>query len=286
MGDRRRAILYLIGAKFCLATMSAFVRLTGDLPTMQKLLLRSLIMVAVSYTELRRSGFRLKLERSYALPIILRGLFGAISVMCNFYAIDHMNLADANMLNKLSPFITVFFAWLFLKEAFRPRDIAALILAFLGTLLIIKPGGGDIAALPGAVALLGGVTAGLAFTAVRASNKAGAPKPLIVFSFSFSSCLISFPSTVLHFAPMTGKQWLCILACGLCGVAGHFLNTRAYALAPPRDISVYDYSQVVFSALLGFLLFGQIPDGLSVLGYAVIIGTGIFVFLQNRKEAA
>lgn len=284
MDNRRRAILFLIGATFCLASMSAFVRLAGDLPTMQKLLLRSLIMVAVSYTELRKSGFRLYPEKRYALPVILRGLFGAISVMCNFYAIDHMNLADANMLNKLSPFITVFFAWLFLKEAIRPRDIVALILAFLGTVLIIKPGGGDIAAVPGMVALLGGVMAGLAFTAVRASNKAGAPKPLIVFSFSFCSCLISLPSTVLHFAPMSGKQWMCIIACGLLGVGGHFLNTRAYALAPPRDISVYDYSQVVFSALLGFLLFDQKPDWLSLLGYAIIIGTGIVVFLQNRRD--
>ena len=81
---------------------------------------------------------------------------------------------------------------------------------------------------------------------------------------------------------MRAWQWLAILACGVCGVLGHFLNTRAYALAPSRDISVFDYSQVVFSALLGTLLFGQVPDLLSVLGYCVIIGTGAAIFLANR----
>ena len=283
MDKRSRAILYLVGATFCLAMMSAFVRLSGDLPTMQKLFLRSVIMVAVSFLELRRSGYRLHLDKAYALPVILRGLFGAISVSCNFYAIDHMNLADANMLNKLSPFLTVFFSWLVLKERFRPRDIIALLFAFLGTLLIIRPGGNGIPAIPALVALLGGITAGMAFTAVRASNLAGAPKPLIVFSFSFASCLVGFPSTAVHFVPMQSGQWLAILACGACGVLGHFLHTRAYALAPSRDISVFDYSQVVFSALIGILLFGQIPDVLSVLGYCIIIGTGVAVFLSNHR---
>ena len=284
MDNRKKGILCLVGATFFLAMMSAFVRMAGELPVMQKLLLRSMIMVVVSYAELKGSGVRCRLEKQYALPVILRGVLGTLAIACNFYAVDHMNLADANMLNKLSPFFTVLFSWLLLKEELRPGSILALFAAFAGALLIVKPGGSGFELLPALAGVLGGVLGGAAFTAVRASNLAGAPKPLIVFSLSLTSCILAFPSTAAHFVPMTIGQWASVTACGLCGAAGQFLNTRAYAYAAAGEISVFDYSQVLFSALIGFVLFGQIPDLLSAFGYCVIIGVGIAVFISGRKQ--
>ena len=77
-----------------------------------------------------------------------------------------------------------------------------------------------------------------------------------------------------------------LLAAGLCGAGGQFSITKAYCYAPAREISVYDYTQVLFAAVWGFVLFGQRPDALSVAGYAVIIGAAVWMYRYNRRQAA
>ena len=76
---------------------------------------------------------------------------------------------------------------------------------------------------------------------------------------------------------------LFLLLAGISGAGGQFAITAAYTYAPARDISVYDYTQVIFSAILGFFLFHQLPDRYSVIGYALICGMGIYMFLMTRR---
>jgi drug/metabolite transporter (DMT)-like permease len=82
--------------------------------------------------------------------------------------------------------------------------------------------------------------------------------------------------------PMTLQQVLCLLGAGVAATCGQFAVTKAYSLAPAREVSVYDYTQILFSAALGYLLFGQVPDVFSVLGYAVIIAMAVVMFLYNN----
>lgn len=86
------------------------------------------------------------------------------------------------------------------------------------------------------------------------------------------------------FVSMTGAQWTFLLLAGLCAAAAQFAITSAYCYAPAREISVFDYSQILFSALFGFLVFNQIPDALSWLGYLVIGITAIANFLYNTRS--
>ena len=282
-GNRKKGIMYLITACFFLALMSSCVRLAGDLPGPQKAFVRVLVMGIFSYVPFRKNGERFVLAKEERVPLILRGIFGVIAILLNFYAVDHLNLADANMLNKLSPFFMVFFSWIILKERFDRSDLLALIFAFVGALLIVKPGG-NAALVPALAGAFSGVASGIGNTYVRASAKAGISKEKVVLVYSVIACLITFPLMLADFHPMTLKQVLALLACGVCSGIGHELNVLAYANAPAHEISVYDYSQVLFAALFGFALFGQIPDWLSVLGYVIIIGTGIIVFYLERKE--
>ena len=87
---------------------------------------------------------------------------------------------------------------------------------------------------------------------------------------------------------MTGKQFILLLLAGLAASGGQFGVTYAYKYAPARDISIYDYTQVIFAALLGFLAFGQLPDTMSLIGYVIICGVSVFMYLYNtrNKEAA
>ena len=266
--------------------MSLFVRLAGDLPSVQKSFFRNLVAVAAAAVVLARSRPALYLNRGDWGYLFLRAAFGTVGVLCNFYAIDHLLLADATMLNKLSPFFAILLGVVVLGERLRPFQVGAVLAAFAGALLVIKPSGSNLSLLPAAVGLLGGFGAGVAYTMVRVLGKRGVPGPFIVFTFSAFSCLATLPPMLLSFSPMTAAQWGMLLLAGASAAAAQFAVTAAYRCAPAREISVFDYSQIVFSALWGFLVFGQVPDALSWLGYAVICGTAVANFLHTVKKAA
>jgi drug/metabolite transporter (DMT)-like permease len=200
----------------------------------------------------------------------------------NFYAIDHLVLADANMLNKLSPFFAILFSFFILREKLRAPQILGVLTAFSGALLIIRPTGSNLTLFPAACGALGGLGAGLAYTFVRKMGQNGENGTRIVFWFSLFSCVVTLPYFVTAGVPMTHQQFLILLCAGLCGAGGQFSITKAYYYAPARELSVYEYVQVLFAAVWGRLLFHQTPDLLSFAGYAVIIGTAVVMFLYNN----
>ena len=85
---------------------------------------------------------------------------------------------------------------------------------------------------------------------------------------------------------MTLAQLACLIGAGIAGTGGQFCITTAYTKAPAKEISVYDYSQVIFAAIMGFLVFGQLPDALSFLGYAIIIGAAVGRWYYGMKHQA
>ena len=121
---------------------------------------------------------------------------------------------------------------------------------------------------------------------VRWLGKRGVKGPFIVFFFSAFSCLTIGPFMMMEYVPMQPMQLTFLLLAGLSAALAQFAITAAYCHAPAREISVFDYSQILFSAVLGFAVFGQIPDVLSWLGYAVILLTAIANFRYNRRQNA
>ena len=222
------------------------------------------------------------------MSLFFRALLGTIGVICNFYAVDHLVLADATMLNKVGPFFAILFSYFLLKETIAPYQIAALVATFCGCLLIIKPTGAGGELFPMLVALLGGISAGGASTMLRLLGKYGVKKSLIVFVFSLFSLLTAAPFLIFDYHPMTMQQIAMLLLAGRCfGGTGTVQRHQCLCLfAPAREISVFDYSQVVFSAILGFFLFQQTPDLDSLLGYLIVCGSAVGMFLRpNRKDA-
>ena len=284
LSKRNRAILYILCSAFFFALMNTFVRLSGDLPSVQKSFFRNLVAAFAALALLLRSreGFRCD-PRNLPL-LVVRSVFGTMGILCNFYAVDHLLLSDASMLNKLSPFFAILFSRLTLKERIRPYQLAGILIAFGGMLLIVKPGFASAALFPALVGVWGSMSAGAAYTAVRCLGQRGERGPFIVFFFSAFSCGVTLPFLLLDYHPMTGGQLACLLAAGLCAALAQFAVTAAYTNAPARTISVYDYSQVVFSAVLGFFLFGQIPDLWCAAGYSVICGVSVWMFLRGRRE--
>ena len=270
--NRTKGILFILSAAFFFSLMTVFVRLSGDVPTMQKAFFRNIVAAFLAAFILMRSGEKFYIPRTSLMDMFLRCSIGTMGILCNFWAVDHMRIADANILNKLSPFFAILMSIFILKERPNRVEWLSVLLAFIGAAFVAKPGAG-IASFPALVAILGGFTAGTAYTYVRKLGLSGVKGPVIVFSFSVFSTLILLPNILLNYHPMSVKQFVFLVLAGCSAAIAQLSVTAAYQNAPARDISVFDYSQVVYAAMFGFLLWGEIPDALSFLGYAIIIGT-------------
>lgn len=286
MKNLTKGILAILASAFFLAMSQTLVKYAGDVPTVQKMFIRSLVMSVLSFITLVRNHVPLRIKSAFALPLFLRCICGATGNFCNFYATDHMALADATMLAKTSPFFSVFFAWLFMRERFGLPDIAAIGMAFVGTLFIIKPGGNLEALFPALIGLFGGILAGITYACVHWCHKKGAPGTLNAFSYAVVSCMFGLPKMLFAYEPMTVFQISVMVICGICGALGLAFMTIAYKYAQPSQISIFDYTQVIYAAIFGFLFFTQIPDALSFCGYAIIISAGFFKYRYDSRHRA
>ncbi len=278
-----RGVLMIMLSALFFACMNVSVRLAGDVPSVQKSFFRNLVAAVFAAVILWKNHTAPIVKKEQIPPLLVRCIFGTLGILCNFYAIDHLLVADASILNKLSPFFAIIFSYLILKEKIRPVQAFCVGLAFVGCLFIVKPGFADAAFIPALIGVCGGLGAGIAYTMVRVLGTHGVKGPVIVFYFSLFSCLSVIPWIIRNYEPMSPRQLGTLLMAGLFAAGGQFTITAAYTYAPARKISIFDYSQIIFATILGLLLFGEIPDGYSFLGYGLIIAASLFMFLYNMK---
>lgn len=284
MNQKTKGILYVIAAAFGFSMMSVFVHLAGNLPPFQKAFFRNAVALVFVTAIMLKNHDSFKPKKGSLPSLVCRAIFGTIGLVSNFYAIDRLVLADANMLNKLSPFFAIIFSVFLLGEKPTFVQLLGVLAAFVGSIFIIKPTGGSYAVFPAFIGVLGGFGAGVAYTFVRRLGKMGENSSVIIFFFSAFSCLVCLPFMLSNLSVMSLKSFLCLIGAGASACIGQFGITRAYICAPAKEISVYDYTQVIFAAIFGFFFFGQVPDIYSVVGYILICGAGIAMFLYNRNR--
>ena len=285
LSGKTKGIIAIIISAFGFSLMALFVRLCDDyggpVSAFQKGLFRNLVAFVIALVVFwrgrnwRTEDARHKTQDVFSLRcfalLLLRATLGTAGIFAHFYALGKISIAEGLTLNKTAPFFTVFFAWLFLGERANRKQLLSLALAFFGVVLIAKPGFAGASAFPLAIGLLSGVCAGGAYACVRALRRHALSPSLIILFFSAFSCLASVPFMAAGFDPMTGRQVLILLGAGVGAAIGQFGITLAYGYAAPKEIAVYDYSGILFAALFGFLFFAQIPDAMSILGFAAIL---------------
>ena len=269
-------VLFILGAALSFAFMNLFVNLAGELPVMQKVFFRNLVSTGVVFVLLlfTKEKFRIK-SKECLLWLFLRAAVGFIGVILNFYAIDAIgSISDASILNKLSPFFAILFSVFLLKEKPRAYEVAFVVLAFAGAMFVVKPTF-TMQSLPAVSGFLSGASAGFAYSCVRVLGAKGERGMMTVFFFSAFSTLVALPFFIAFYEPMTPFQWFSLIMAGVSATGGQFCITAAYRFAPAKELAVFDYSQVLFAAVLGFFFLDQVPDVLSIVGYVVIIGAAV-----------
>lgn len=281
MNNIVKGILLMLISSVGFSIMTLFVKLSGDLPSIQKTFFRNLISAIIAFVFVVYNKERLFGKKENQPILLARSIFGTLGIVFLFYAIDHLVMSDADMLNKMSPFLVIIFSAIFLKERVMPFQIYTIIIAFIGMLFIVKPSF-SVEVVPYLIGFLSAVFAAAAYTFLRVLGNRE-KFYTVVFYFSFFSTVVLLPFVLYFYEPMTGKQTLYLLLAGLFATFGQFGITLAYKYAPARDISIFTYSTVIFTTILSIIFFGEVPDLYSFIGYAIILGAMIYMFFKGRK---
>lgn len=284
LNNKTKGVIFIVLSALSFTGMNTFVRLAGDLPTMQKVFFRNFVAMIFAFIAMVKAGDSFKPKKGSVKYLLIRSAAGLAGVFGNFYALDKIELSNASMLNKMSPFFALVFSAIFIKEKVKPKQAVAIAVAFIGALFIIKPSFGNSDLLASLAGFGGGMAAGAAYTCVRWLGIKGENGKLIVLFFSVFSCVLTVPYLIFDYHYMTAFQWFALLMAGVFAAGGQFAITAAYTHAPSREISVYDYSQIVFAAIVGFFVFGDVPDVWSFVGYFIIIAMAVWMFLYNNRQ--
>ncbi|HEC2144580.1 DMT family transporter [Staphylococcus delphini] len=282
MNTKVKGIIAILISAIGFSFMAVFFRLSGDLPVFQKSLARNFVAMFIPLF------FILKYKQPFfgklsSQPLLVtRSVLGLMGVLLNIYAIDHMVLSDADILMKLNPFWTILLSLIFLKEFIQKYQITSMVIAIIGMLFVVKPEfSSDV--IPAIVGLLSGVFAASAYTAVRALSTREAPYT-IVFYFSFFSVVVLIPFVAFTFEPMSMIQIVYLILAGLSAAVGQIGITVAYSYAPAKDISIFTYASIIFTAIIGFILFNESPDFYAIIGYIIILSASYYMFEKARRS--
>jgi drug/metabolite transporter (DMT)-like permease len=273
---RAVAMICLAGVSFSLVGVA--VRMSGDVPVYEKVFFRSIVSLVATALIAIRARENPFVRDGRARILIIRGVFGTIGMTLYFFALQHLTLADATILNKLSPFFVALFAVLFLRERLSRHAVPALLCAFAGAALVIKPQL-DLAAVPATAGLLSAAASGAAYTVVRFLRGKVSPYR-VVFFFALVSTVAMVPPMVVSYVAPTGRELAYLLGAGVFATTGQIFLTLAYHQAPATKISIYNYAHVLFAFLAGLALWGEVPDAVSIAGAGLIVVAAVYNHLK------
>lgn len=273
-----RAAFYMTLSALLFSGMGAIVKFaSARLPTEMIVFFRSAMGLVALSPLLWRGG--LALVRTDRLRMHLtRGLAGLAAMYTFFYAIAHLKLAEATLLNYSTPLFIPFIAWFWMREPVPPPVRAAIVLGFIGVMLILKPGFAlfQPAALVG---LLSGFLAAIAMVSVRRLSRTE-PVTRIVFYFTLTSAVVSALPLLWRWQTPSIELWILLALMGMLATAAQLLMTRAYAHAPAAHVGPFSYLTVVFAASLGWALWDETPDALSFAGAFLVCLAGVWTIAQ------
>jgi drug/metabolite transporter (DMT)-like permease len=280
---RRRAVLLVLGAAALFSLAAACVKaLEGKVPLAQVVLCRNLFAIPVLLPLLMAHGGlgALRTDRpglhAIRMAAGLGGMFGA------FYGYAHLPIATVTALGFTMPFFLTLLAIPLLGERVGPRRGAAILLGFLGVLLMTNPTGGQrVDLLAVALVLLGAVGWAVAMITIRQMGTAGERNVTIVLWFAIGSAAVSAVVAAPVWIWPTAWQWLLLAGIGLISALAQMLMTEAYRRGEPTLLAPFEYSAILWTSILGVLVWSEFPDGWDAAGIAILVGSGLYIW---RRE--
>ena len=280
MSDSARGILLVTAGSMMLVAMSLVIKQLGErIPAIEILFFRSAIGFLFVLPFFFRNPFEPLRTKRHGAHLV-RGIFGTLANICFFWTITHMLLADAVALQFSRPLFMLPLAVLLLGEVAGLRRSAVVAVGFLGILVYARPftAGFDPGVFVGAA---GAVFSCLVVICIKWLAKTE-PTRVIMFYYSFWTAVFSAIPALYWWMTPTPVELVMLIGVGILGIYGQGLVTHGYTLAEAGALVTLDYSRVVYAAILGYLLFGEVPGPWNFVGMALIVAASFYLVLSER----
>jgi len=270
----------MIGAVFCFASMDATAKyLMKEIGPAQTIWARYTVQ-AILVTVLILPKINVYGRTKYPKLQFLRSVALMMATTLFFFAFSRLGLAEASAIFNISPVLITLGAFLFLREQIGPRRVIGILVSLLGALIIIRPGSGVFtiyAILPLGAAIFYSTYS----LATRFVGTDESPWTSLFYSAIFGTICYSI-YIVFNWNPMSNKALLLTIIIGLFGTAGHICLIRALTLGEASLVAPFIYTNLLFTTIWGFVLFGNFPDFWTIVGALIIVAAGIYVWARDR----
>lgn len=276
--------LWLLASAVVFTGMQTLAKHLGQrLDPFQISLARAFFGLLVIVPFLIRAGWADGGIKTKVLPLqILRGVVGTLAMLCGFYAVTHLPLADAQALNFARGLFLVPLAILLLKEIVGVRRIVAMAIGFVGVVVMLRPDGAiDPAAL---IAILGAVLVALATVLVKIVSRYDSPVTLMFYTGFVGTLVAAVPAAINWIEP-TWQEYILLAVMGALGATAHNCFIRGYAVGDTTAIAPFEYSSLIFAAIAGFFFFADIPDIYTGVGALIIVGASLYIVRREAQAA-
>ena len=282
--DNIRGALMMVGAMTAYTVNDAFMKsLSGDMPVFQAIFLRGLgVTLALGLICWSKGQFRARIAPRDRRLIGLRSLAEAASALMFLTALFNMPLANLSAILQALPLTVSLAAALILREPLGWRRLTAILIGFGGVLLIVRPGGADFN-----IYSLYAVGAVLLVTvrdlAVRPMSR-DVPSILVAFVAAGTVCAVAGAVSLLSpWAPLTPIVAAQLLGAMTAILGGYILSVTAMRWGEIGFVAPFRYTSLIVAGILGLLVFGEVPRGLTLIGAAIVVATGLFTLYRERR---
>jgi drug/metabolite transporter (DMT)-like permease len=291
-GARHNAALGItlrVLAMACFACLSATVKWAGTrgIGVFEIVFFRNAFAFLPLTVHIWRAGGVSVLRTSRPLGHLTRSAIGLVAMTCGFSALQRLPLSEATAFQFASPLFMTALSALVLGEMVGRHRWAAVVVGFVGVLVMVRPLPGHFHPVGVAFALAGAAGAAGAAVTIRqiAATERG---PAIVFYFTLAGALMGLAGSAGHWVTPDPKTLAILILGGVIGGLGQILHTEALSAAPVGVVAPFDYTQLVWATALGFLIWGELPGRATLVGAAIVAASGLYILHREvvRYRAA
>lgn len=272
--------LWLLAAALCLTAMTTLAKsLGGELPSIQVIFFRALMGFCMSMPFLLRNGLG-GLKTSRPALMTLRAVVGSFTMMCGLYAVIYLPLADAITITFARTIFVAVLAVVILREVMGPRRLFATLVGFIGVLVMVRPSG---ALEPAALVAVAGALCGAATIILIKILSRTESTTLQVAYAAIAGLVVTIIPTYMQWVTPTWDQLGLLILMGVVSVTGQTCFIKGYAVGEATAIAPIDYTRLIFAGVAGFIFFGDVPDEITIIGAAVIVGSSLYLTYREAR---
>lgn len=283
LSPNARGAVWIVIAGFFFTIMTALIKQIGDtIPVVQILMFRQITMTCTVLPVLI-SGYPAILKTNHLPLHLARVCMAVIAMVCGFTAFVHLPLAEATAISFAKSLFVTLLALIFLHEVAGPRRWFAVLLGFIGVLVMVKPDA-DGFNMYSLLAVAGAAAAATVMVIIRKVSQYDRPVTILSYQAIMVGIIMIVP-TIYFWVTPTLEQWGIMFAIGLLSVVGQLCNIQGFKEGEASAVAPMDYSRLVFATIIGFVIFLELPDVTTLVGAALICATSFYTVRAEQRAA-